>query len=93
MFKINLPSSSEMSILDWLTQMRIVLKSIEKSYEAIKKDKTKEQLENIYLHLQLQPQLETVLQNNQITNSYGVECNAFDEWTNKQELQIEIVEI
>ena len=53
MFKIALPNPWEMSAEDFFSQMRVVLKATEKSYQEITKGLTEEQKENYFIGFRL----------------------------------------
>lgn len=91
MFKILLPNPFEMSIPEFITQMRIVLKSVEKSYEAMEKArKENNRGDEIYLMFRTSREIENLLEKQTITNEHGKETNAYDEWSGEQELYLEI---
>ena len=94
MFKIALPNPWEMSAEDFFSQMRVVLKATEKSYQEITKGLTEEQKENYFIGFRL-PEITSNFTDDEIPKiTTFVDRNAFeshlldDNVTQKIELEI-----
>ena len=89
MFKINLPNPSEMSIPEFLTQMKIVLKATEKSYEEMVKGIELNEDNTPYLNYRQTRLRSKLLHDSEEPNSDFDLDDYFDE-ANEIELEINI---
>ena len=88
MFKIQFPNPSEMSILQFCSQMRVAIKVAERAYEEMVKE---DAINKPYLVFRPSCNIETLLEDSRVKKTIrDEEVNAYDEWVEEQELYLEI---